>query len=411
MKLLFFLSFLLIAPLIVNAQWVDITPNNLSGLSIGELDNNIYAGVSGGVYITSDNGLHWIEKSVGLNWTNSFTFFKNGSNIYLGTDIGLYYRQTNSLSWNRLFGNSQENYFVSGIGYSENYLYVGVPIEGVFRRSHSGGEWTNIINGMGNTNLGANAFVYLTPYIYASNFSLGVFRSSNDGDSWGLVNNGLVPNTEYYAMIAYENNVFIGTSRGIYIRSNNDTIWTVRSNGIPEGNKVREILVSGSLIFAGTEGSGIYYSADKGLSWLAVNEGLHDSTIVSMNFNDSNLFAVSSNYRIWKRPLSDFITSVNNHGNGIPNIYSLNQNYPNPFNPITMINFSLADESTVNIKIYNTLGQMINELLNKTEKAGIHSLFWDAENFSSGVYFYKFEAVSVSGHSRFSATKKMILLR
>jgi len=93
-----------------------------------------------------------------------------------------------------------------------------------------------------------------------------------------------------------------------------------------------------------------------------------------------------------------------------PSVYSLDQNYPNPFNPSTNINFSLASDSRVTLKVFDVLGREIATLLNKNISAGDHTLNFDASRFNSGVYLYKIEATGVDG-SNFTAVKKMVLTK
>ncbi|MFH1196058.1 MAG: T9SS type A sorting domain-containing protein, partial [bacterium] len=85
--------------------------------------------------------------------------------------------------------------------------------------------------------------------------------------------------------------------------------------------------------------------------------------------------------------------------------------YPNPFNPITKIKYTLPNESEVKISIYNTLGEKVTELINKTQPAGFYEMEWNASNFSSGVYIYQLEAKSQNTAELFHDVKKMILLR
>jgi hypothetical protein len=93
-----------------------------------------------------------------------------------------------------------------------------------------------------------------------------------------------------------------------------------------------------------------------------------------------------------------------------PKAYNLYQNYPNPFNPSTAIEFSLPVDSDVTLKIYNSLGQEINTLVNENMNAGNHRVYWSgSDNFghrvTSGVYVYLLRA------SSFARAKKMVLLR
>ena len=74
---------------------------------------------------------------------------------------------------------------------------------------------------------------------------------------------------------------------------------------------------------------------------------------------------------------------------GIPKSYCLYQNYPNPFNPTTKINFALPNSSKVRIVVFNSIGQIIKELVNKSYEAGIYDIEFNGINLPSGVYFYQ----------------------
>ena len=93
-----------------------------------------------------------------------------------------------------------------------------------------------------------------------------------------------------------------------------------------------------------------------------------------------------------------------------PKVFSLDQNYPNPFNPTTQINFSLAVDSRVTLKVFNILGQEIAVLVNGNLTAGSHLVNFNAESLSSGVYIYKIDAKGING-SNFISVKKMVLTR
>lgn len=94
-----------------------------------------------------------------------------------------------------------------------------------------------------------------------------------------------------------------------------------------------------------------------------------------------------------------------------PAEFSLGQNYPNPFNPSTMISFSLPFESNVSLIVYNTLGQVVTELVNGTYSAGYNQVGFNASLFTSGIYFYAITATAVDGSQSFRSMKKMILTK
>ena len=86
--------------------------------------------------------------------------------------------------------------------------------------------------------------------------------------------------------------------------------------------------------------------------------------------------------------------------------YALHQNYPNPFNPSTSLVFDVVAENTVNLTVYNAMGQEVATLVNGTMNAGRHTVSFDAANLTSGLYFY-----TVKIGNEFTATKKMLLVK
>jgi len=106
-----------------------------------------------------------------------------------------------------------------------------------------------------------------------------------------------------------------------------------------------------------------------------------------------------------------YITSnVSNDNNDVPNITKLNQNIPNPFNPETIISYQLAQESHVEIDIYNIRGQCIKTLVDENKQAGSYEISWNGRasndrEVCSGIYFYLMKTKD------YVEIKKMILLK
>ena len=90
--------------------------------------------------------------------------------------------------------------------------------------------------------------------------------------------------------------------------------------------------------------------------------------------------------------------------------FSVNQNYPNPFNPITTLSYNLPQPSSVDLTIYDIMGNVVFNQKKVKQTAGYHSVRWDATNInnelvSTGVYLYKIQA------GDFIVRKKMIFLK
>ena len=107
------------------------------------------------------------------------------------------------------------------------------------------------------------------------------------------------------------------------------------------------------------------------------------------------------------------VTDVNENVSLQPSEFSLEQNYPNPFNPSTSIKFSIPNEEFVSLKVFNSLGEEVAELLNETKPTGNYSVSFNASQLSSGVYFYQLIAGNPSTGSGqgFVETKKMLLMK
>ncbi len=114
-----------------------------------------------------------------------------------------------------------------------------------------------------------------------------------------------------------------------------------------------------------------------------------------------------SNYKVIPRKDTDFdgFVGVEDEVATVPETYSVAQNYPNPFNPSTTIEFAIPKAGFVSVKVYNSLGQQVNTLVNSYMNSGNHKVMFNAANLSSGVYFYRVEA------DNFNTVKKMVLMK
>jgi len=94
-------------------------------------------------------------------------------------------------------------------------------------------------------------------------------------------------------------------------------------------------------------------------------------------------------------------------------MFTLNQNYPNPFNPSTTIRYQLPVNSKVKLKIYNIHSEEVVVLVNSEQNAGYYQIIWKPnQNITSGVYFYRIEAIPLDGEAKsFVDTKKLIFIK
>ena len=165
-------------------------------------------------------------------------------------------------------------------------------------------------------------------------------------------------------------------------------------------------------IFAGGTTSnnewGFFYSLDDGSIWTAVDSPIDAAGISSFTFIQTMLPEVNwlligtlgNGVYSFNLPLTETVEETNLHKS-----FELYQNYPNPFNPTTTIRFKIAGTNRVKVKIYDMLGKEIALLIDEELETGEHSILFNGDKLSTGVYYYRIETPG------FTRTKSMHLIR
>lgn len=120
--------------------------------------------------------------------------------------------------------------------------------------------------------------------------------------------------------------------------------------------------------------------------------------------NDFSVFVVGGNTSGATIHISQAgITGVSGQENNVPSKHWLGNNYPNPFNPSTKITFGMQKSGNAEITVYDITGKALRTLVNRNFDAGTHTIDFNADGLTSGVYFYTLKA------NGYTETKKMIL--
>ncbi len=187
--------------------------------------------------------------------------------------------------------------------------------------------------------------------------------SPNGGETWNL---GGQANLTWTSLSV--------TNVKIELTRNNGTSWNTIVNSVPS--------------------SGIY-------TWTIDGPTSSQCKVRISSANNSSISDISDNvFSI--QP----ITSIDDYFiSGIPEEFILLQNFPNPFNPSTTIFYGLPNDSPVEIKIFDILGNtvMVNNV--EWQTAGYHKLEFNGSGINSGVYFCRITACNSSD------TKKLILIK
>ncbi len=106
---------------------------------------------------------------------------------------------------------------------------------------------------------------------------------------------------------------------------------------------------------------------------------------IKMNSNTTGIVAADAFRIIYRGPVSSVEDEITTRD------FTLYQNYPNPFNAQTTIRFTLNDPSQVQLRIFNSVGELVETLVDQELGAGAHEVIFDTNSknhLASGTYYY-----------------------
>ena len=427
-------------------SWIQLNGFQGCGVvrSIAELGNSFYAGsYFSGVFRSTDYGTNWIQSSKGLN--NSIVGYLvrdfTGRIISHGYYSSMAFTTDNGSNWSLLHPMGLLNSFSASpngsLFASQGGGYSGV----ILRSTDSGYNWETIF-GPGfdtsvtqvNVNVDASVYAIIKGKLH---------KSLNNGDEWELIQ--IISENEWINRIDLNSVgiIFVKSSEGYFRSSDNGESWE-QLTSIPEGlnifgiNKSDDIYATASdssyyrstdygdsweFVFKGSGKTmkafasndigylfisvlsvGVFRSTDNGFSWQEINDGLDSSSVNALIITDDDYLLAGTSWKGVYRSIKK-TTSIENNFTNIPNTFQLDQNYPNPFNPTTNIRYSVRGRQFVSLKVYDVLGNQVATLVDEEKSPGIYAVEFNAENLSSGIYFYHLKA------GTFSESRKMILLK
>lgn len=409
----------------VYAQWTQTFQTSSKVTTFAVRGSSLFAGATPGLFYTKDNGGKWDSvSSLARYWV--FSMGVNDTDLFAGTanGAGLFRSSNNDTIWtpigNLRFQAICRGLLVSHVGIEGTTLFLGLYTGGIYggetlyRSTDNGAHWTYSADGL-----------YYEPQVprdvehiavdgsnlLASMSGLGIYRSIDNGWTWSYVGYGLtgLMDLGVTGLVVRGGYVFVGTGGGIYRSTDHGTSWNTVNSGLTIKN-VLSMTASDSGLFAGTAGGGVFLSKNNGESWVRINSGMPSDDVTALTVGPVAtagrfLFAGTRTNGIWKRSLSEIVTSAGRETGYASKQYAVGQNFPNPFNPSTTIRYELTKGSTVSLKIFNALGQLIATLVDAHKEAGYYQAQWSASNVPSGIYFYRLQT------GGFLETKKMILLR
>jgi hypothetical protein len=303
-----------------NWSMVDNGLSNTNVYSLAISGTCIFDGTENGVFLSTNNGASWSLANIGFRsgfTRNIFSFAVSGTNIFAATDDGVYLSTNKGTSWTQT---GLTYVYVQALAVSGTNVVAGLLNAGIFISSNNGATWTSVNNGLPVTDHSIQAIAALNSNIFVctrdnTNGNGEVFLSTNNGASWNAVDNGLPKQLLVKSLAISGSNIFAGTNQGVYFSTNNGTSWTAINNATSwTGNGIfaTNLAVFDTNIFAAMFYGGVFLSTNNGTSWAAVNNGLPTNKLGEsyIAISNTDIFYGNRYGNIWRRPLSEMISSV-----------------------------------------------------------------------------------------------------
>ncbi|MCC6866371.1 MAG: T9SS type A sorting domain-containing protein [Ignavibacteria bacterium] len=364
----------------------------------------LYNGSNYNIHKTTNAGANWIDQNSGYTsmrfmaiWLrHPDTVYMSGNDgkiirtINGGTNWVTVHSETGLQLWGLYFVNQQTGFASGSTGR-------------IMKTTNAGVNWFNLSSP---TQTSLNSIYFINENTgFISGFAIAL-KTTNQGDNWINMNAPFISGFENFREIYFFNvnlGLYVSDAGRIVKTTNSGANWTVVNSGTTQ-SLFGVYFTDAMTGFACGNSGAIVRTTDGGDNWLPQISPLNE-ILTDVWFTTASTGYISSWSGKILKTTNGGITFLSQTGTEVPADYSLEQNYPNPFNPVTNINFTLPERTFAEIRIYDLTGKLTEVLFSKELSAGSYTATWNAENYSSGVYFYSLLT------NKFTKTSKMILVK
>jgi hypothetical protein len=381
------------APITLNAQWTQVKDTIEFKVACFEGNKGVlFAGsVNGGIFRSADKGIEWSNST--FPYATIKAFINHGEYLLAATSRGMY-RTSDNIWWHRA-DTGMESVVAYSFAIIGDTLFTGTVGKGVFRSTDNGSSWQSANTGLGDK-MDVHSLRYHNGYLYAGSRS-GIYRSSNRGDEWNQLKANIFGVMK--VMVVSNGELYLGTTGSGVFRwdEENDTLIFV---GL-KGREVTNMFMIGGDMFAAVTTNGVFRSSDNGTTWTAINEGLTDLRMTGFGIVDGMLYASTESWGIWKRPLSEVLSEVEDNITS-SSISSDLFVHPNPATERIIIRFMQKKSSLVTITLHDALGRIVTQpVVDAMQEAGEHQIALPTDGLAAGVYLCSVNAEGVERVVRF----------
>jgi photosystem II stability/assembly factor-like uncharacterized protein len=400
-----------------HAQWTTTTlpTGGTTITSFAESSTSLFVGSGLSVFRSTDNGASW-SATGGVAAPGIRALMGVGSVAFCATLVdasagGVFRSTDDGTNWLQVYNppGGFDAPAVLALAASTNNatLFAGAAVGPagtiVARSTDNGANWTTAATGLPQFSA-INALQSSAGNIFAAvGVNRGIYKSTNDGTNWALASSGVLGTPK--RLNASGTDVYAISDSGMFFTTDGGTSWTaINTTGL---GTVSALAISGQNLFAGSTTGGVFLSTNGGSLWTAINTGLTELSVQTLGIVGGTYLLAGTATLVWRRPLSEVVTGMEEVYNETPKEFSLSQNYPNPFNPSTTLGYRVAGLglSWVRLAVYDIIGREMVVLVNERKAPGSYSVRFDARGLASGVYLYRLQA------GNFVEVKKLTMLK
>ena len=318
---------LLALPLPSGEQWANVGgPGGCAVYTLAANGSFLFAGTKMGAYVSTDLGRNWSPAGeigpAALGEAGISGVLISESDVFALTQRGISLSTDRGAGWTSLQTGLPDGADASCLLEAGSMLYCGLSEGGIYRSKDRGAHWSPAGPGLPDDALVIN-LVAVGEVLYAGCFLKGIFQSKDAGANWAPISPELpiADCDSFWNLASNGRELIAGTEDGIYVTEGGVTSWArlgtdwnvvhcsgfISSSGqnlladisasfdddrqflstdggatwqalqispAPERVHARCIAASGSRLFVGTAGSGVFRSDDLGETWTPASAGL-----------------------------------------------------------------------------------------------------------------------------------------
>ncbi len=285
------------------SQWENMstgmTHSRVIALAIDPLfPANILAGTKGdAVYKSYDGGQRWVSRRTGLHEVTISSVVHelvfapgSSSHVWAATSLGVFESNDGGETWRKRMKGMTEVLMVISLAIDPQQpqtLYAGTS-GGVYKSVDGARNWDKVNTGLvaadvlkSSRSLGVTR-IKVDPFnpdrVYIATLE-GLFHTENAGSSWSRIGESLPDHMLVELLLDSQNAgvMYVGHRKGVSRSDDSGKTWETRNMGLTNIN-IRALAMSAldsHVLYAGTNGKGLFRSLDSGLFWTPVPLGIH----------------------------------------------------------------------------------------------------------------------------------------